>query len=237
VPEPTDAPGRLRIRPYDPQRAADRAAVLEICLKTGDAGADASAGYPDPRELTERYASPYLDLAPELAFLSEEPGGDVVGYVLGASDTRTFARRFAERESSLGAAARAEHSAAMLIPEIAAFPAHLHVDLLPEAQGRGGGRMLVETLVDALRPRGVPGVHLVVDPRNTGALAFYPRVGFAESRRTRDGVVFVRPLGQNRIGQARTSDEGDISAISSRASSEIAPTTLSPPTQGQRSNQ
>ncbi|WP_382307790.1 GNAT family N-acetyltransferase [Herbiconiux sp. UC225_62] len=189
--ERADALGRLRIRPYDPRRAADRAAVLDICLKTGDAGADATGTYADPRELTERYAAPYLDLEPGLAFVAEGPeGGDVVGYVLGAADTRDFAARFAARESSLSRAARAEHAAGMLLPEIAAFPAHLHVDLLPAAQGRGGGRMLVETLLDALRAAGVPGVHLSVDPRNTGALAFYPRLGFAEPRPT----VFTRAL-------------------------------------------
>ncbi|MFB2599512.1 GNAT family N-acetyltransferase [Herbiconiux sp. P17] len=197
MPERADAPGRLRIRPYDPKRPGDRAAVLEICLKTGDAGADATGSYADPRELTERYAAPYLDLEPGLAFVAEQGAGAegedgaVLGYVLGASDTRAFAARFAARESSLSEAARAEHAAGMLVPEIAEFPAHLHVDLLPEAQGRGAGRMLVETLLDALRAAGVPGVHLGVDPRNTGALAFYPRLGFAEPR----PAVFTLALG------------------------------------------
>lgn len=174
--------------------------MLEICLKTGDAGSDATAAYPDPRELTERYAAPYLGLEPALAFVAEQEGdggdghGAVLGYVLGASDTRSFAARFAARESSLSAAVRAEHAAGMLLPEIGEFPAHLHVDLLPVAQGRGVGRMLVETVLDALHADGVRGVHLVVDPRNTGALAFYPRLGFTESRRTADGVVFVCAL-------------------------------------------
>jgi ribosomal protein S18 acetylase RimI-like enzyme len=193
VPERADAPGRLRIRPYDPERPGDRAAVLRICLLTGDAGADASAAYPDPRELTERYAAPYLDLEPGLAFVAERDG-EVLGYVLGASETRLFAAGFAARESSLSEAARREHAAGMLVPESAEFPAHLHIDLLPAAQGQGAGRMLVETLLHRLRADGVPGVHLVVDPRNTGALAFYPRLGFTESRRTPDGVVFVRPI-------------------------------------------
>ncbi|MCS5716822.1 GNAT family N-acetyltransferase [Herbiconiux sp. CPCC 205763] len=238
MPERTDAPGRLRVRPYDPQLPSDRQAVLQICLKTGDAGADATAAFPDPRELTERYAAPYLDLEPGLAFVAEreaqggEDGGEVLGYVLGASDTRSFAARFVARESSLRSAARAEHAARMLVPELAAFPAHLHVDLLPSAQGQGGGRMLVETLLDRLRQLGVAGVHLGVDPRNTGALAFYPRLGFAESR----PGFFTRAL-RAVTDQPKTSDDGDMSAIRTSASSEIAPTIQSPPTQGQRSNQ
>ena len=37
------------------------------------------------------------------------------------------------------------------------YPAHLHIDLLPEVQGQGWGRLLIATLVDALRERGVAG--------------------------------------------------------------------------------
>ena len=37
------------------------------------------------------------------------------------------------------------------------YPAHLHIDLLPETQGQGLGRRLIETLVDALQERACPG--------------------------------------------------------------------------------
>jgi ribosomal protein S18 acetylase RimI-like enzyme len=69
----------------------------------------------------------------------------------------------------------------MLVPEIAdRYPAHLHIDLLPSGQRRGLGRRLMNTYLDALRERGVPGVHLTMDPANTGARAFYDRLGFTE---------------------------------------------------------
>src|SRR5699024_8418500 len=60
----------------------------------------------------------------------------------------------------------------------AEYPAHLHIDLLPETQGAGLGRRLIETLVDELTTREVPGLHLGVDPRNTSAASFYDRLGF-----------------------------------------------------------
>ena len=44
-----------------------------------------------------------------------------------------------------------------------AYPAHLHIDLLERARGRGLGRLLIERLLGELRARGVPGVHLGVD--------------------------------------------------------------------------
>ncbi|WP_366246878.1 GNAT family N-acetyltransferase [Microbacterium sp. 67-17] len=49
---------------------------------------------------------------------------------------------------------------------------------MPQAQGQGWGRRLIEALIETLRARAVPGVHLVADATNTSALAFYDRLGF-----------------------------------------------------------
>jgi GNAT superfamily N-acetyltransferase len=68
----------------------------------------------------------------------------------------------------------------MVLPELAGYPAHLHIDLLPAWQGQGHGRSLMRTFLRALRDRGVPAVHLGMVTVNTGARAFYDRVGFHE---------------------------------------------------------
>ncbi|MFB2555378.1 GNAT family N-acetyltransferase [Herbiconiux liangxiaofengii] len=195
---------RLLLRPFDPARSGDRAAVLDICVRTGDAGGDASALHSDPRVLTDRYATPYLDLEPELAVVAEFDGS-VVGYVLGTADSARFAERFRVHPSSLTEAERREHARGLVPPEAGGFPAHLHVDLLPVAQGRGVGRMLVEAFVAALPPS-TTGVHLVVDPANPGALAFYPRVGFEPLASRPDGVVFGRRMrGAPRVSRTAAS--------------------------------
>ena len=49
------------------------------------------------------------------------------------------------------------------------YPSHLHIDLLPRAQGRGNGRALMETFLAALTERGSPGVHLGTSPQNVRA--------------------------------------------------------------------
>lgn len=72
------------------------------------------------------------------------------------------------------------HPERMVVPELAAWPAHLHIDLLPEWQGRGYGRKLMRTLLAALAERGVPAVHLVMTVANKPARAFYGRMGFEE---------------------------------------------------------
>ncbi|MET0353639.1 MAG: GNAT family N-acetyltransferase, partial [Plantibacter flavus] len=66
-----------------------------------------------------------------------------------------------------------------LAPELLAqYPAHLHIDLLPETQGMGVGRRLIDAFCGLLAERGVPGVHLGVGVSNTGAQQFYQRTGF-----------------------------------------------------------
>lgn len=131
--------------------------------------------------------------------------GRLVGYVLGVADTadfvawweREWAPGFVRRHPAPGRPARSGATPSysessllrdgrdprrMLLPpdELAAYPAHLHIDLLPVAQRRGYGRRLVDTLRGALAARGVPGVHLGYDPANTAARAFYDRLGFRE---------------------------------------------------------
>ncbi|GAA2239144.1 GNAT family N-acetyltransferase [Herbiconiux moechotypicola] len=193
-------PGAVRIRTAT---GADRRVIDEICRRTGDAGGDARGSGIDLDELVARYVDPYLELEPALAVVGETAAGEVVGYALGTVDTATFARRWrggAPADSHAahvggGAAAERERWAEeLMVPEIAEYPSHLHIDLLPEAQGRGLGRRLIEEVVRRLTAAGSSGVHLGVDPRNAGALTFYPRVGFTEVRRDPEVVVFVRGL-------------------------------------------
>lgn len=180
-----------------PARPDDAAALDEICIRTALAGQDATGLLPDDHLWSDIYALPYLELEPDLAFVVEVtdgPAPGVVGYVLGAADTADFVRRFraewlpraalrhpegpreSEREAQL--VRDLHHPERALRPELAPYPAHLHIDLLPQAQGQGWGRRLVATLLAALRERDVPAVHLGFAPDNQRAAAFYAHLGF-----------------------------------------------------------
>jgi putative acetyltransferase len=50
--------------------------------------------------------------------------------------------------------------------------------LLPEARGRGGGRALLETILEHARSRGAHKVEVEVWPGNARAIALYARAGF-----------------------------------------------------------
>lgn len=178
-----------------PAVADDRDALYDICLRTGDAGSDATALYRDPELIGAIWAGPYLALEPDLSFVAVGEAG-VVGYVLGAADTAAFeaacerrwwpALRLRWPEPSAAEAASADgrlidrihHPPATPATVLVEFPAHLHINLLPSGQGRGAGGRLVATLLEALRDRGVEGVHLGVGRRNERAIGFYEHLGF-----------------------------------------------------------
>ncbi|MDR1894433.1 MAG: GNAT family N-acetyltransferase, partial [Spirochaetales bacterium] len=79
-------------------------------------------------------------------------------------------------------------------PWSAAYPAHLHIDLLPPLQGKGWGRALIETLLGELRNRGCPGIHLEVSADNTAAIAFYTKMGFSVLRTAPQGLVMGKRI-------------------------------------------
>lgn len=180
-----------RIRPF---RRGDEPALAEVCLRTADAGADATGLLDDDELWAEVFVLPYVARHPEFASVVEADDGRVVGYIVGAPDTRAFEAwfrdhwwpRFAARwpEPGVGSTRQdgvlryAYARAPGAEPYGDVYPAHLHIDLLPEAQRQGWGRRLVDTLADALRAEGVPGLHLVAGADNAGAIAFYRRLGF-----------------------------------------------------------
>ena len=148
-----------QIRPFAKPDTAD---LYEVCLRTGDDGDDASAQYADRAILGEVYVGPYLAFEPAWAWVVEHDGR-VAGYVLRAryplgafpdasADAEIVRLIHDPRESAPG-----------LLQE---FPAHLHIDLLPHVQGHGLGGALIGILLDELRSRGVPGIHLGVSSTN-----------------------------------------------------------------------
>ncbi|MBD7956201.1 GNAT family N-acetyltransferase [Microbacterium sp. Sa4CUA7] len=196
-----------RIRPFRP---GDEAALARVCLLTADAGADATGVLVDEDLWGEVFVLPYVARHPEFAFVVETDDGRVAGYVVGAPDTRAFEGWFAsewwprfaerwprpagERTRQDGVLIYAYGRGPGVEPYGDTHPAHLHIDLLPELQGQGWGRRLIDTLSDALRAQGVAALHLVASADNTGALAFYDRLGF-ERVPSHDGVqVFARSL-------------------------------------------
>ncbi len=58
------------------------------------------------------------------------------------------------------------------------YPAHLHIDLLPEYQNGGYGSKMIQMLLEDLKSKNVKGVMLIAGIWNHGAIRFYKRNGF-----------------------------------------------------------
>jgi ribosomal protein S18 acetylase RimI-like enzyme len=207
----------LTIRPTE---FADLDAMYAICVATGDAGADASAMYNDPDLLGHIYVAPYVLMESGFGFVLDARTGDsaeVLGYAVAAADTAEFEAEcehawwpaLRRRSPAVGEPPGEDSDAGLIAmihtpeptgPEVLAeYPAHLHVDLLPGAQGLGAGRKLMDAIEDELRVRGAPGVHLGTDPANVRSQGFYEHLGY---RRLRPGelgtaasdVIYVKHL-------------------------------------------
>ena len=196
-----------------PAKRGDEAGAYHVCLKTGDHGGDGEPFYrEDPDALGRIYVGPYLAFEPEMSLILEDEEG-ICGYALGAFDSRKFYDRY-EREWRPGLCKRfaapsgdpskwsrvqqvhdCYHHPDYFCPEpYAAYPSHLHIDLLPRAQGRGYGRRMIERNLETLRRRGSPGAHLGLSVLNTRAFGFYQRLGFVELIRTgsaMDGCIYM----------------------------------------------
>jgi ribosomal protein S18 acetylase RimI-like enzyme len=175
---------------------ADHPALAMICLKTGDSGKDATAREDAPDLLGQIYTIPYQVLEPDLAFIVDGPAG-ASGYLLGAADTRAFNARLAAKwyprlkasVSDPGSncsrwrgsdwARHQIHYPDFSVPAaLAAYPSHGHIDLLPQARGKGIGRRAMAFLEQRLAACGSSGLCLEVMPDNHDALSFYKAIGF-----------------------------------------------------------
>lgn len=183
----------------------DLDALYDVCLRTGDAGQDASKLYDDPRLLGEIYVGPYVILASGIGFTAVEKGHPA-GYALGTLDTRRFEtecdtvwwpelrQRYADPgvhpsspDDELIAEIYRPHLASDQVA--ARFPAQLHIDLLPNLQGRGVGPLMIDRLLSALMAGGAPGVHMNVAGHNDRAIGFYTHLGFSIIELADDDVV------------------------------------------------
>jgi ribosomal protein S18 acetylase RimI-like enzyme len=188
----------MKVRQF---RTDDTDALYEICLRTVDAGNDGTPLYPTYPDLPGHLAlGANLILEPEFAFVLADGTGAPIGYVVGALDTRAFYEKCeqlwwpplrerypdpadvpAEQHTPEQRLLRAIHQP-VLAPDavLDAYPSHLHINLMPPAQGGGYGKLLLETLFSALRDAGSTGIFLGVPPANVRAIGFYHHMGLQE---------------------------------------------------------
>jgi len=191
----------FNIRSY---QSGDRDAVYDICLKTGDSGKDASHQFTDPLVLGHIYAGPYMKYEPQSVFiLSDE--NNLSGYIMGTMNSKAFYKwmnkewlpilrnAYSEPSGDPSKWSRTEKTINIFFTEMnkklfEEFPAHLHIDLLPIAQGKGQGKLMMDHYIAHLENNDIKGVHLELSITNKRAFNFYKRYGMSELERDDDSI-------------------------------------------------
>ncbi|CAE6519203.1 unnamed protein product [Rhizoctonia solani] len=175
--------------------------LTRICLLTANAGQSAESLHHYPELLGGLYIEPYLKLSPTFGFVlvdaSDEAKDTALGYLLATFDSRLH-EAAAEKESypplrvkypnnpypsdaterDQGVINRIHKP--LIRPQglVEIAPAHIHINLLPQAQRQGWGVKLIDEAVKALKAQGQSALFVGIDSRNHKARAFYIRIGF-----------------------------------------------------------
>lgn len=178
-------------------RDSDRTALADIFGRAG-AGTPSAELWGHSESEAAIYLTPYLDREPQHASVALADG-EIVGYLVGAADTASFpseddrfraamrehrvmnsftAQRFFARAALDSALDRLRRRPMPNDLSDPAYPAHLHIDLVPEARGAGLGRALMQRYLGQLRDAGVPGCHLGTLVENEPAVRFFTAMGF-----------------------------------------------------------
>lgn len=179
---------------------ADLPYIYEICWKTGYNGGSIEDFFTDKYKLGHYFAAPYLHYELECCFVVTVDNIPK-GYILGTTDTKGFTQWLntrwlpsvrklysfeegSELHSFEQFADKCLSEDTPLDPDLTDYPAHLHIDLLPELQGKGMGRKMMETFFKRCREKGADKLHLGVSKRNPAAIAFYQRLGMYAVKET-----------------------------------------------------
>lgn len=176
-----------------PVRPDDEAIVGQIAYQTAFFGQSARTFFPHEALFSLLWTHPYFLEARPTGFVAEVDG-QVVGYIIGAANQRKYQRQVV---SSLILGLWRNLRPLNLLPatlpylwriaryptphaDWRAYPAHLHINLLPQARGLRLGEQLLQAYLLDLSERGVPGMQLSTTTENRAALGLYRKAGFQE---------------------------------------------------------
>lgn len=183
------------VRSFEP---SDRQRLNDLFARAG-AGSPSGELWGHAESERAIYLDPYVELEPESLFLAERKG-ELVGYLTGCLDSsrlpsedERFTRAVTEHRlmlkprvmgfflrsltDMLAARLRREQTAAGDFSD-ERWPAHLHINVIPEARGTGAADALMHRWLDRLAEAGSPGCHLQTLVENTRATRFFERTGF-----------------------------------------------------------
>lgn len=169
----------MRIRKYENK---DKEDVRYICLNCDEPfdGPESARVF-----FLSLFCDYYIEREPDNCFVVVDDADVAVGYIICTENYTKFksvfledySLRIDEKDTKGRKAAREAIEAYEIFCDD--YPAHFHIDILPDYQRMGLGHKLMGTLVEHLKGKNVKGIMLSVWNRNKKGIAFYEKYGFA----------------------------------------------------------
>ena len=189
----------------------DEQALVEICYITGDN--TLKRIFPDPYLFSYFWCLYYLRHEPEGCFVAvDNEKNKVIGYIMSTSDTINQEEDFIVKMKPLIKLRMKEIKLRTLSSRIYAhfiihkslskkrkkmlesFPAHLHINILPNYQRQGIGYRLMQSLEKFLKENNIQGFHLEVGAKNTLGINFYTKYGLESISKNRLTIIYAKKL-------------------------------------------
>lgn len=146
------------------------------------------------------YSTYYARECTDTSFVLTDESDTAVGYILCEPSFKRFRKLYRKKDvKNIAELSKKDAFTAWFFPTAYGvfarkYPAHMHIDLLPEYQGKGYGTKMLNVLFDTLKQKNVRGLMLMADIDNKGAIRFYERSGFTVLCKAAHGVVMAKTL-------------------------------------------
>lgn len=180
----------MNIRPYEEK---DKENVRFTCLNSE--GPQKQSKRMD-FFITNTYCDYFIEQEGRNCFVAVDENDNAIAYVICAENYdkyyECFIREYLPRFEKYEFIKRykSKHSADIQRAFKNEYPAHLHIDVLPEYQRMGVGHQLVDTLCAHLKAKGISGVMLTTGKDNVKGRGFYNKYGFTELIIKKDDVAY-----------------------------------------------
>lgn len=180
----------MTVRPYE---AKDKENVRFVCLNSdGPCKSSARA-----KNFTLAvYCDYYIEKEPENCFVAADENDRAIGYVICTEDFDAFKERFVKdyyTRIKNWEFRRRKSALRSIIPHEKykeEYPAHLHIDILPEYQRMGLGHKMTDVLLEHLKKKGIKGIMLTTWIKNEKGRGFYDKYGFTLLEEMKNCAVY-----------------------------------------------
>ena len=153
-----------------------------ICIKTASAALQKNEK--TARITAALFADYYIQNESRNCFVLCDDSDEVVGYILSSTDIKSFCKAY--RTDILRNVVKLSPLwgfVCLFVPVKyyvcrRKYPAHLHIDILPDFQSAGYGSKMMNALLSHLKEQKISGVMLSCSANNTRAVHFYKKHGF-----------------------------------------------------------